>query len=113
MSRDDKREVYAYIERVIKTSDEKYDLYIRLFVKNKDYLMYIPRLARKPEEIKLSRESRDRLLITVISKGEGFCTCTLDLNKISEGCIQLRCLSPIGIWISDEELLKRHKISEM
>lgn len=100
------------IKRVIETIDKKYDLFAVLEMGGKRYQLYIPRLVRRPDKIDLV--SRDNLIeLKIFSGSEGFCTCTLDPKKILEGCMQIRCLEPIGIWISNEEILASHKIEEI
>ncbi|MEZ0289975.1 MAG: hypothetical protein ABWJ42_02655 [Sulfolobales archaeon] len=105
------RPIRAHIIRVIATSDNRYDLYVRLYEANKSYILYLPRLARKPDDIDLSVE-RDKIILKILSKGEGFCSCTLDLSKISRGCLMISCVSPAGVWVAEEEILKSHKVEE-
>ncbi|MEL9929780.1 MAG: hypothetical protein QXJ51_01110 [Sulfolobales archaeon] len=103
--------VKAEIMRVIATGDQKYDLYVRIHSGGRNYILYMPKLSRKPDGIDLSLE-HEKMILKIMSRGEGFCSCTLDLDKLSSGCIIIRCVNPSGMWVIDEELLKAHRIEE-
>lgn len=102
----------VYIEKVIKTGENRYDLYAKIVLGEKSYLLYIPKLSRHPDEVRASTRG-ENIVIDIVSRGEGFCTCILDSNKISSGCISIRCVSPIGVWIADEEKLRSHRVAEI
>ncbi len=100
--------VSAKLNKVIKTGDRRYDVYVEINYKDKLYELYLPKLSKKPSEVKLE-VSGDRLHLKLVSRDEGICSCELDLKDIEKGCVMLSC-KPTAVWISDTELIKSHRV---
>ncbi len=101
--------VKASITRVIKTSDEKFDVLVSYVdEEGKKYLIVIPGLIREPKGVSVERRE-GRLIIRVTDeKGEGFASCIMKEEVFKEGFATLKC--PVGrAWVITEEFLRTHR----
>ena len=105
-------EIQAEIKRIMRTIDGKYELIAELKIHEKKYAIYIPKLAKKPDNIAVISKGRD-IELRLISGNEGFCTCIIDSGKVLSGCYSIRCLGQVGVWIYDEDILRSHRVEEI
>jgi hypothetical protein len=99
----------ASIERVIRVGGKRWDTYVNLYMNNKNYIIYIPMLPKKPAGISVEVRGHDKkAFIRLISSDGGICTCELDLQALNiSRCYNISC-TPGATWIADQEILRSH-----
>ncbi|MEM4969732.1 MAG: hypothetical protein QXE01_00600 [Sulfolobales archaeon] len=99
----------ASIERVIRVGGKKWDTYVNLSMNNKNYVIYIPMLPKKPTSVSVEvREQDKKVFIRLTSSDGGICTCELDLHTLDiSKCYNISC-TPGATWVADQEILRSH-----